>query len=100
RFGLENPQFYDLMFIQQAPMKALDSMTQCEWKSGDEALSKLKDCLTECMERNYIMKGDIHAVAMTIWGMVHGLVSLTIRNRFEKLVSRDQIIPMMQQSLN
>ncbi len=46
------------------------------------------------------MKGDINAVAMTIWGMVHGLVSLAIRDRFEKLVSRDQIMPMMQQSLN
>ena len=100
RFGLENPQFYDLMFIQQAPMKALDNMIECQWKSGDEALNKLKDCLAECMEKNLIMKGDINAVAMTIWGMVHGLVSLAIRDRFEKLVSRDQIMPMMQQSLN
>src|SRR5688572_20436871 len=34
-FGLNNPEFYDLMFIQRAPMEALETMTECDWKSGD-----------------------------------------------------------------
>jgi hypothetical protein len=32
--------------------------------------------------------------------MVHGLVSLAIRDRFNKLVPPEQVIPMMTKSLN
>src|SRR6266496_4279853 len=31
QFGLENPEYYDLMFILQAPMKSLDLMENCDW---------------------------------------------------------------------
>jgi AcrR family transcriptional regulator len=100
RFGTNNPEFYDLMFIQRAPMKTLDEMTECDWKSGDVALGRLRDCVTECMDRNLIAPGDVTAVSMAIWGMVHGLVSLAIRGRFQKLVSEEEMKPMMEQSLN
>ena len=43
---------------------------------------------------------DVNAVAMAIWGMVHGLVSLAIRQRFDKLVPENQVYAMMEQSLN
>src|SRR5678815_5224663 len=72
RFGLENPEFYDLMFILQAPMEALQGMENCEWRSGDVALGKLKDTVSECMEAGLINKSDVDAVSMAIWSMVHG----------------------------
>jgi AcrR family transcriptional regulator len=90
QFGLENPAFYDLMFILQAPMEALHGMENCEWKSGDQALGRLRETLQECMDKNLIVKGDIDAMAITIWSMVHGMVSLAIRNRFDKVVTGDQ----------
>jgi len=99
KFGLENPAFYDLMFILQAPMEALAGMVNCEWKSGEGILDRLKDTLQECMDKNLIVKGDVDAMAMSIWGMVHGMVSLSIRNRFEKVVTHDQIAPMMTKGL-
>ena len=99
KFGLENPAFYDLMFILQAPMEALAGMVNCEWKSGEGILDRLKDTLQECMDKNLIVKGDVDAMAMPIWGMVHGMVSLAIRNRFEKVVTHDQIAPMMTKGL-
>jgi AcrR family transcriptional regulator len=99
KFGLENPEFYDLMFILQAPMEALQVIENCEWKSGDQALGRLKETLQECMDKKLIEKGDVDAIAMAIWGMVHGMVSLAIRNRFEKLVEREQMVPMMTKAL-
>jgi AcrR family transcriptional regulator len=90
RFGLENPAFYDLMFILQAPMETLQGMENCEWKSGDEALGKLKETLQECMDKDLIIKGDIDAMAITTWSLVHGMVALAIRNRFDKVVTGDQ----------
>jgi len=100
-FGLENPEYYDLMFLQSAPMETiLCSSGDCEWIEGDKALDQLRIILSECMENGLIVKGDVNAVAMVIWGMVHGLVSLAIRRRFEKLVPEGQVYMMMEQSLN
>lgn len=100
RFGMSNPEFYDLMFIQHAPMKSLEQKIDCEWTSGDVALGKLKECVAECIGRKLILPGDVNAISMAIWGMVHGLVSLAIRNRFDKLVSKEDMMPMMDQSLH
>ena len=100
QFGLENPAFYELMFILKAPMEALEKLSDnCEWRSGDQALGKLKETVQECMEKNLIEKGDVTAVSMAIWSMVHGMVSLAIRDRFDKLVPRDQMVPMMNKGL-
>lgn len=101
RFGMNNPEFYELMFIQRAPMKTLDEMHDCDWKSGDVALGKLKECITECMERKLIAPGDVNAVSMAIWAMVHGQVSLATSGRFQKFVTNEKdVLPMMEQSLN
>ena len=100
RFGLENPAYYELMFILKAPMEALEALdANCEWKSGDQALGKLKEIIQECMDKKLIEKGDVNAVAMSIWSMVHGMVALAVRDRFDKLVPRDQMVAMMQKGL-
>ncbi len=99
-FGINHPEFYDLMFIQQAPMLALSQRIDCDWKSGDVALGRLKDTVAECMDRGFIRKEEVETVAMAIWSLVHGLVSLAIRKRFEKLVEQKDMLPMMHQSLN
>lgn len=99
KFGLENPAFYDLMFILQAPMESLQALENCEWTSGDQALGKLKETIQECMDKKMIAPGDVDAIAITIWGMVHGMVSLAIRNRFDKLVSYEQAVMLMNKGL-
>jgi len=100
KFGLSNPECYDLMFIQRAPMQSIEKMVDCEWKSGDVALGRLKDTVREGMEKGLIVRGDVDAVSMAIWGMVHGLVSLAIRDRFNKVVPPEAVVPMMTQALN
>ena len=88
------------MFILNAPMEALKGMENCDWKSGDQALGRLKETLQECMDKDLIEKTDVEAVAMAIWGMVHGMVSLCVSKRFEKLIpSPEDIVPMMNKAL-
>lgn len=99
RFGLENPEYYDLMFILQAPMNFINK-TNCCWNGGDKALDVLKSILQECMDKKLIKPGDVNVMAMAVWSMVHGLVSLSIRNRFEELIEKEHIIPTMNKSLN
>ena len=100
RFGVENPEYYDIMFIQHGPMKSLMGMENCEWTYGDTALNLLKQTINEAMEKGLIYKGNVEASAMSVWGMVHGLVSLAIRKRFDKLVPQEEIPAMMSKSLN
>jgi hypothetical protein len=100
QFGLENPAYYELMFILKAPMEALQGMdASCEWRSGDQALGKLKEAIQESMDKKLIEKGDVDAISMAIWSMVHGMVSLAIRDRFDKLVPREQMVSMMTKGL-
>ncbi len=99
-FGLAHPEFYDIMFILNAPMQTLEGMENCDWKNGEAALHSLMEIIDECMKKGYIKKGNTQAVAMAIWGMVHGLVSLQIRSRFDKLGEEKDIPKLMHQSLS
>jgi len=99
QFGIENSEYYDLMFIQPEPMEKLTEMG-CEWENGDAALTRLRDTLIECMEKGYIAKTDPTVLSLSVWSMVHGLVSLATRQRLEKLVpEKENALPVIRQSL-
>ncbi len=100
RFGMDNPEYYDLMFIQREPMTKLTEMG-CEWKNGDAALTRLKNTLIECMEKGYIAKADPGLLSLSVWSTVHGLVSLAIRERLEKLIPQQELVlPAIMHTLN
>ena len=98
-FGLQYPEYYDLMFIQNAPMDKLAEMNDGKWIHGDRALELLRSIIKECMTQKIIKKGDVDSVTMAVWGMVHGLVSLAIRKRFVKLVGQDKVVETMHQGI-
>lgn len=100
QFGLTYPEYYDLMFMQDAPMDALEKLHCSDWNSGDQALDRLKQVLQDCMDANLIRKADINAVALAIWSMVHGMVSLNISKRMEKLVEPENMVTGMHQALH
>lgn len=100
RFGLENPEFYNLMFILPAPMEVIECKKECEWKGGEDALEFLKSIISECIGKGIVASGDVNTIAMAIWGMVHGLVSLAIRQRFSKLVPEEEVVPTMNKALD
>ena len=99
-FGLANPEFYDIMFISRAPMQVLEAMENCDWKYGEAALHALMATVEECMKKKFIQKANVQVVSMAIWGMVHGLVSLQIRSRFNKIDDGKNIKVLMHQSVN
>lgn len=82
-FGLNNPEMYDLMFIMRSPMNHLDSEKSESWHLGKGAFQILEDTVAECLANGSIRKGDAKAIAYGLWGQVHGLVSLSIRDRLK-----------------
>jgi hypothetical protein len=100
RFGRNYPEYYDLMFIQPAPMEVLQRQNCSEWNSADANINALRDLIRECMENGLIVKDDVNAAAIGVWSMVHGLVSLSIRNRLGKMLDGEDDSAAMEKSLH
>ena len=101
QFGIENPEYYSLMFIDTEPMKKLAKEGCDDWVPGDGAIAVLKETVIECMQKGYLLDDEPLLVSLSIWSFVHGLMSLAIRERLEKFVSqKDLLLPVMRSSLN
>lgn len=79
-FALENGEFYDLMFIINAPMESIKKKDS-DWEEGDRAFDFLSNTVQECIDKGYFPGMEAKIVAFTVWSMVHGIASLEIRNR-------------------
>lgn len=97
QFAFENRELYDLMFIIRAPMNSLPK--NGEWVTGIRTLDILKDNVRECMEAGLIKKGSVDAVSFGIWSLVHGMVSLIIRDRVPMLQAEHRM-PFIEKSLD
>ncbi|HVU99245.1 MAG TPA: TetR/AcrR family transcriptional regulator [Puia sp.] len=101
QFGMENPEYYSLMFIDTEPMDKLAEEGCEEWRPGDAAINRLKATVIECMEKGYLQQDDPLVVSLSIWSFVHGLMSLSIRCRLEKFIPhKEMLLPTMKASLN
>lgn len=78
-YAIENPSYYDLMFILRAPMQT--KFTYKSWEHGEESHNVLADVVKECITLGYFKGHDPEALALTIWSTLHGLVSLKLRDR-------------------
>jgi AcrR family transcriptional regulator len=77
-FARHNKDFYDLMFIMEAPMNH-DSKEQ--WEMGNNALNFLKNVLRDCQASGRFEGKDINYLSFTIWSAVHGMCALFCRQR-------------------
>jgi AcrR family transcriptional regulator len=78
QFARENKDFYDLMFIMQAPMK---HEKEEEWKMGHRALNYLKDVLRDCQAVGRFQGKNVEYLSFTIWSAMHGMCALYCRER-------------------
>jgi AcrR family transcriptional regulator len=81
-FAMENPEYYDLMFIMRGPVSELKAKK--EWEIGMRSYEFLKENIKACMEAGYLPKADLDVAAFAIWSFTHGIASLVIRERTVK----------------
>jgi len=97
RFGLENPELYDLMFIIRAPMNVDEKIHQT---NGRDCFSIVLECLTECMSKNLLRFEDPRIGMLSLWSMGHGLVSLEVRCRLKVLeIAEGDVRALLDQSI-
>jgi AcrR family transcriptional regulator len=77
-FAKNNKDFYDLMFIMQAPMNMEE---KDEWKMGDSTLDHLKNVLRECQANGKFKSYDVEYLSFFIWSSMHGMCALYCRDR-------------------
>lgn len=79
KFGLENPEYYNLMFIMRSPAKKI--CVEQKWDTGLRSYSFLQENVAECMQAGLLPKTDVAVATFSFWSHVHGIVSLIIRER-------------------
>jgi AcrR family transcriptional regulator len=82
KFALENPEYYDLMFIMRGPIKEFKAKK--EWEIGMRSYDFLKENIKACMDAGYLPHADLDVAAFAIWSFTHGIVALVIRDRTVK----------------
>ena len=76
KFGLDHPEHYRILFMQKA------LLTPEQWQdirmSGISGFDRLVERCREAIEAGEVDSDDPRAVAITLWQMAHGLISLMI----------------------
>jgi len=94
KFAMENHEMYDLMFIVKAPMEFIESSEKEEWNEGVGTFGALKSTVEECIGGGHFKGHSAEPLSFMIWGLVHGMCSLEIRQRTKgvKFSNPDQIL--------
>lgn len=87
-FALENPDFYEIMFILEEPLGPVQNLSDDEagWKEGKEAYETLVEVVEACKEAGYFKGYDLGVLALLIWANMHGLCALNINGHLDLAV--------------
>ena len=77
RWALKNRTSYEVMFMSAVPGHVANEPAQV---AGLSAYEVLRNEVISATARGLIEETDVDVVAMAMWGLVHGLVSLEIAN--------------------
>jgi len=87
-FALNNPDFYELMFIMKEPIEFVKAHCHGEeWEEGEQAFGALIMTVNHCKEVGYFTKFDTTAFALNIWSLMHGLCALKLQGHLDHMAS-------------
>jgi AcrR family transcriptional regulator len=93
RFALDNPEYYDLMFILAAPLKQV--LGEERWKGGLETYDLLRQQVRLCQSEGSLPAHDLEGATLALWAMVHGIASLVVKERL-RMVPPEHLDAMVE----
>jgi AcrR family transcriptional regulator len=81
QFALDNPDFYELMFIKKAPIEKLEKPEN--WKDGAATFESLVSVVKECQTKGRFAGMEPVQLSFLIWSCVHGICSLNCCHRID-----------------
>jgi AcrR family transcriptional regulator len=89
-FATRNPELYDLMFTEKAPIDFIEADHKELWDEGKSSFDGLQQTIRECVEKGYFHFADIETVSFVIWSTMHGMCTLNSRSRCGKVISEEK----------
>lgn len=98
-FGLQNKDWYDLMFVSEQPMNHIDKC-KSEWGHGIGLFEYLSATCKEAISiYSFNPEIDPRILALNLWSIVHGLVTLAQSQRLD-IVEKDRTEELIESTLN
>lgn len=87
QFSVENPDFYELMFVMKEPMAFIDNygdgVEESEWEEGMAVFDMLVHTVEACQPMGYFVDQDVRVFSFMIWSTVHGLCTLSLHGHLK-----------------
>jgi AcrR family transcriptional regulator len=96
-FAIENPEYFELMFMMRAPLD--EYYDEVKSDVGKKSFDYLKDNVQECIDAGYFKGYDLMTATVSTWAFVHGLASLYIKDRL-KPMSKSELDKFIENSLD
>lgn len=93
KFALENPDFYELMFIMKEPLDFVAKHCGSEWEEGEFAFTALLATVADCKAVGYFKQVELNNMALNIWAIMHGLCSLKLQGHLDHVASAHLSVP-------
>lgn len=97
KFGLENKDWYDLMFNSDKPMKHIEKCRE-DWDEGMAMFDFLAQTCREASQKLNLSGVDERILALHLWSCVHGLVNLAQTDRLE-IVEQNNTKQLLEKTL-
>ena len=78
RFGLDNPVYYQMMFMQRADL--LFESRREQTQPMIESFDVLQRSVRAAMDVGVMKRGDVETYSRVIWSVVHGVTALALAN--------------------
>ncbi len=78
RFGLNNPVYYQMMFMQRADL-IFESQRE-QTRPMIESFDLLQKAVKAAMDAGVMKRGDVETYSRVIWSTVHGVTALALAN--------------------
>ena len=79
-FGLQNPAYYQLMFMQRGDFLMAQRAGECEPRI--DSFSVLQQAVRDAINAGAMRSGDAAPYADALWALVHGIVAMAITMPF------------------
>ena len=83
QFAFEHPELFELMFVMNGPMEAVEARGEATpWASGRAAFDRVVQVMQHGIDVGVFTRTrDAETAALMVWSQVHGLATLYLRKR-------------------
>lgn len=99
-FAFEHPELFELMFVMNGPMEAVQARGEAQpWASGRAAFDRVVRVMQDGIDAGVFHSSDAEAAAMMVWAQVHGLAALFLSKRL-MIFSEERRQTIMEEAMN